>query len=232
MIVKIDIENDRGANIRHFIKNTDVALPPSSTNKSLDGSHADSPEERWLQEWIERIIDRDQVAFSALYDFMGSRIYGLAIRITRNAPLAEEVTEDTFWQIWRHAPRFDPARGSAVSWILTIARSRALDALRKIEPTEINNAPELSADAVISGDNPPDLLAALQESKLLYAAMARLDPVPRQMLALAFFCGLSHEEIARHVSLPLGTVKSHIRRALIALRQVMTRNSDSNLGNI
>lgn len=221
-----------GANIRHFIKNTEVTLPPSSTDKPLIDSHANSPEEQRLQEWIAGIVDRDQLAFSALYAFMGARIYGLAIRITRNVQLAEEVTEDTFWQIWRHAPRFDSARGSAVAWILTIARSRALDALRKIDPAEINNAPELPADAIISGDNPPDLLAALQESKLLYAAMARLDPVPRQVLALAFFCGLSHEEIARHADLPLGTVKSHIRRALIALRQVMTADADSNLGNV
>jgi RNA polymerase sigma-70 factor (ECF subfamily) len=72
----------------------------------------------------------------------------------------------------------------------------------------------------------------MKESKILYAALARLDPVPRQMLALAFFCGLSHEEIARHAALPLGTVKSHIRRALIALRQVMTADADSNLGNV
>jgi len=229
MIIKIAIENDRGSDIRHFIKNTDAALPPSLTDKTLDGSHADSAVEMRLQGWIGRIVDRDQLAFSALYDFMGSRIYGLAIKITHNPQLAEEVTEDTFWQIWRQAPRFDHTRGSAVAWILTIARSRAVDALRKIEPA---NVPELPADAVISGDNPPDTLAALQESKLLYAAMARLDPVPRQMLALAFFCGLSHEEIARNAALPLGTVKSHIRRALIALRHVMTAGTDSNLGNV
>lgn len=225
---KADIENGAVADIRYFEKNADATLLHTPIGKPSSCSHAATPDEQRLQEWIVRLVDRDQLAFSALYNVMLGRVYGLALRMTRCVQLAEEVAEDTFWQIWRQAPRFDPDRGSAVTWIMTIARSRALDALRRRNPAERHNDPEASADTVFSGDNPPDLLTAIQEGELLHAALASLDPVPRQLLALAFFCGLSHEEIACHAGLPLGTVKSHIRRALITLRQVMAPDADSN----
>ena len=144
-------------------------------------------------------------------------------------PLAEEVAEDTFWQIWRQAPRFDAERGSAVAWIMTIARSRALDALRGVDPAECEAEPgELAGNEASSRDDPLDLLAAMQQGHRLHAALASLDPEPRQLVALAFFRGLSHEEIAAQTQLPLGTVKSHIRRALARLRQALSGDADSN----
>jgi len=173
-----------------------------------------------LQALIIRIVNQDQSAFSSLFKAMSVRVSSLALRITDNFQLAEEVTEDTFFQIWRQAPRFDPARGSAIAWILTIARSRALDARRGIPPfdelaeTEANALNDYQCD-----DNPPELLSAVEQNQLLHKALETLAPLPRQLLALAYFRGLSHEEIANHVGLPLGTVKSHIRRAVIQLRE-------------
>ena len=178
-----------------------------------------------LQEWIARVVDSDQTALGLLYESLVGQVYGLALRITRRVQLAEEVVQDTFWQVWRQAPRFGPERGSAKAWIMTIARSRALDALRCIEPNECNLEPEALALIEASDvDIPPDLLVAIQQGDQLHAALASLDSMPRQLVSLAFFRGLSHDEIAEHTGLPLGTVKSHIRRALLTLQQILTDN--------
>jgi len=176
-------------------------------------------DEARLQEWIARIVAQDEHAMGELYEAMVGRVYALALRITRQVQAAEEVVGDAFWQVWRQAPRFDAARGTAVSWILTITRSRALDALRRrdrAEPLDDERLADLQ-----SGGDPQDLLAAVENEHRLHAALRNLDPLPRQLVALAFFRGLSHEEIASHTCLPLGTVKSHIRRALLRLRDLL-----------
>lgn len=219
-MVKTGIESDIETETGHSAENAKASGCPA-----LGCSQAAADENR-LEKWIEAVVDHDEAAFAALYETMVGRVYGLAFRMTRSEQLAEEIAEDTFWQLWRQAPRFDPARGSALAWIMTMARSRALDALRRKDPAESSSDPQELADTTLSGDNPPDLLAALQEGELLHTALKGLDPVPRQLLALAFFCGLSHEEIAGHADLPLGTVKSHIRRALISLRKMMAPDVD------
>lgn len=180
-------------------------------------------DEPMLRGWIAAIARGDEHALGCLYDATLGRVYGLALRITRNAQAAEEVTEDVYWQVWRQALRFDPARGNAMTWLLTIARSRALDSLRRDDEADAHPEPEtlIAAEAAHEGD-PQDLLEATQRHEALHAALATLDALPRQLLALAFFRGLTHEEIAQQTALPLGTVKSHIRRALTALRGVLT----------
>ena len=181
--------------------------------------------EQLLQEWIARVVDSDQTALGLLYESLVGQVYGLALRITRRVQLAEEVVQDTFWQVWRQAPRFGPERGAAKAWVMTIARSRALDALRRIEPNECNLEPEaLSLFEASDDDIPPDLLVAIQQGDQLHAALASLDSMPRQLVSLAFFRGLSHDEISGHTGLPLGTVKSNIRRALLTLQQILTAN--------
>lgn len=172
-----------------------------------------------LQAWIGQVVERDEDALSKLYDAMAGRIYGLALRITRNVQTAEEVVEDTFWQVWRQAPRFDPGRGSAAGWMLNMTRSRALDALRRTDTAQCDaEAGEQEPDLA---EGPEDLFAASEAGQQLESALAGLEPLPRQLVALAFFRGLSHEEIAVHTGLPLGTVKSHIRRALGRLRETL-----------
>lgn len=167
--------------------------------------------------WIAGMVARDEAALGELYEAMVGRVYGLALRITRNVQTAEEVTEDAFWQAWRQAPRFDSSRGTAVAWVMTIARSRALDALRRVDPAESLADEEDRRPDEAAG--PEDLLAAAEAGSRLQLALQGLEPLPRQLVALAFFRGLSHEEIADHTGLPLGTVKSHIRRALGRLRE-------------
>ena len=175
-----------------------------------------------LQGYVAGILRQDQVAFGLLFKAMAARVYSLALRITDDAQLAEEVTEDTFFQVWRQAPRYDSTRGTARAWVLTIARSRALDARRAIPPFE--ELPDLERESHVdeqSHDSVPDLLSAVEQNHLLHEAIKKLEPLPRQLLTLSFFRGLSHEEIADQSGLPLGTVKSHIRRAVIALREAL-----------
>lgn len=181
-----------------------------------------------LRTWIAAVCDGDEQAFVALYDATIGRVFGLALRITRNTQSAEEVTEDVYWQVWREAPRFESARGNALGWLLTIARSRAIDNLRSRDEAVSHPSPEtLFAIASDSIDDPLNLLDATQRSVALHAALMTLDSLPRQLLALAFFRGLTHDDIAAQMSLPLGTVKSNIRRALIALRSGLAIQLDA-----
>ncbi|WP_310388089.1 sigma-70 family RNA polymerase sigma factor [Roseateles sp.] len=211
----------------------------------LEDAHADvdlaplrpmpSADDPQLQAWLARIVHQDEAALDALYRACVGRVYGLALRIVRNPGLAEEVTEDCFWQVWRQAPRFDALRGSALAWLLTIARSRALDALRArrrvlantVSADALGEAMDALAETEGGTDDPHDLLEAVQTHQQLHQALAQLDAVPRQLVALAFFKGLTHEEIASQIGLPLGTVKSHLRRAMLALRKCLGPQTSS-----
>ncbi|SDW64519.1 sigma-70 family RNA polymerase sigma factor [Nitrosomonas oligotropha] len=125
-------------------------------------------------------------------------------------------------QVWREAPRFDAQRGNVIAWLLTIARSRALDYLRKADDAELCEEPELLLTNEPSHDgDPQDLLAAAQNNAKLNQALQQLEPVQRQLVAMAFFRGLTHEEIAAFSDMALGTIKSHIRRALKQLHDVL-----------
>jgi RNA polymerase sigma factor (sigma-70 family) len=194
---------------------------------------ADDPQ---LRAWLERIVRQDEAALDSLYRASVARVYGLALRIVRNPAIAEEVTEDTFWQIWRQAPRFDPLRGNALAWMLTITRSRALDALRVQRRINANTvsvdalgdtleAQCEASDAENASNDPHDLLEATQGNEQLHHALAQLDPLPRQLIAMAFFKGLTHEEIVGQTGLPLGTVKTHIRRTMAVLRKYLASPS-------
>ena len=177
---------------------------------------------------MARVVDRDERALAQLYDETSSRVYGLALRICRRAAMAEEVVEDAYWQAWRQAPRFDPGRGEVMTWLLAIARSRAIDALRRDERFRHE---ELSDDDAESTAEPEpaalDLLDAMRGERRVHEALAGLDARSRQLVALAFFRGLTHEEIATQAGMPLGTVKSLIRRALLQLRQLLAAEPSS-----
>ena len=178
------------------------------------------PQEEWrLVALMARVARGDQKALGELYDATASRIFSMARGITRNPQCAEEVTEDVYWQAWRQALRFDPQRGNVMAWLLTLARSRALDHLRRADPAVSHPEPEtLRRDVPTDHVDPAEMLSAAQAEQCLKSALQRLAPQPRQLLALAFYRGLTHEEIAAQTQLPLGTVKSHLRRALATLR--------------
>lgn len=171
--------------------------------------------------WIALIAhERDEQALAQLYDATVSRVHALVLQIVRRPAWAEEVVEEAYYQVWRQALRFDPARGRAMTWLLGMARSRALDALRREqrfvhETLDADSLPE-DAAAAFTLDAVVD---TTRDHAHLHSALASLGAPARQLVALAFLRGLSHEEIAVQTALPLGTVKSHIRRALLTLRE-------------
>lgn len=205
----------------------DAFEPPQAPEQDSDSGRgamamACAASDTQLAAWIEAVVDHDERALSALYDATLARTYGLVLRIVRRPALAEEVVEDTYFQVWRQAARFDPARGRPVTWLLGMARSRAIDALRREARFQHDSLDDESA--ALSDSQWPvcdDLLDVARHHEELHRALLLLNAQPRQLVALAFFKGLSHEEISEQTALPLGTVKTQIRRALVTLRQAL-----------
>lgn len=156
--------------------------------------------------------DGDQAAFRKLYEATRRRLFGLASTIVAASADAEDVVAEAFTQAWRDARTYDRSRGSVMTWLLVICRSRALD-LRRRQRTPMEDIDELSLPA--ADDAAPDHDPG---TRRIARGMARLSSVQRQLVAMAFYRGLTHQEIAEATTLPLGTIKSHIRRALQSLR--------------
>jgi RNA polymerase sigma-70 factor (ECF subfamily) len=154
-------------------------------------------------------------AFRRIYDMQAPRLHAVAMRITRQGPLAADAVHDAFLQLWRNAGRFDVSRGNPEAWLVSLVRYRALDIARR-------RGREVSDDDLPEPlDEGPDALAQLassQDAAALNACLAQLDIERRRLLVLAFVEGLSHSEVAERLKLPLGTVKSWIRRSLQSLR--------------
>jgi len=179
----------------------------------------DSPDgaPRQLERWIAAIGSGDSESLGLLYDATLGRCYALAMRILRDPQAAEDVCEDVYLQVWRQAVRFDPARGNVIAWLLTMCRSRALDHLRRRKMEEARGDIEtLLAFEEVPG--PFDLVLGLDASSRIGEAVGRLSGAQRQVIGLAFYRGMTQQEIADHLEMPLGTVKSNTRRALAALR--------------
>ena len=177
-------------------------------------------DEQTLRDCMEAICRHDQAALARFYDLTVGRVYGVALRIVRHADLVEEVVSDVYMQIWRDAHRYDDARGKILGWLLVIARSRALDLLRRQDEAFSHPDPyDLVSEPAAGKQNPQDLLEATRAGSAVHAAMLKLNPLQRQLLSLAFFRGLSHSEIVECSGIPLGSVKTHIRRALAVLRE-------------
>ena len=196
------------------------ALSVGITNDLIDTSSAE------LARLISRVMHHDEQALASLFEHLSARVYSVALHITRNVGHAEEVLQDVFWQLWRQAPRFDAERGSACAWVLNIARSRALDAYRRVKrelPHSGLHAADGAENSVPCPDpGPQDFLIAAEQISHLQSALQGLDPVRRQLISLSFYSGLSHQEISDLTGLPLGTVKTHLRRSISALRKALS----------
>lgn len=169
--------------------------------------------------WLRLIAQGDDAALTQLYDHTSSRVYGLALRITRSRCAAEDVLIEVYWQVWRQAASYAAERGSALGWLMLLCRSRALDFLRNQDKAELHAKTEDYADgSQQTHATPEELLLAVERSSAVHAALRELSALQRQLLTLAFFRGYTHQEIAACMSLPLGSVKTHMRRALQTLR--------------
>lgn len=162
--------------------------------------------------------NRDREAFAALFDHFAPRLKAYLMRSGAAPAAADDFAQEAMLTVWRKAELFDPARARAATWIFTIARNRRIDALRRENrPLPV---PEISL-AAADPERPDDLLEARQDEGRVRAALRSLKPDQIQVIQMAFFEDLSHAEVARSLALPLGTVKSRIRNAMIKLRDVL-----------
>ncbi len=163
----------------------------------------------------------DEAAFSELYDHTSSRMFGLVLRVVRDRAQAEEVLQECFLDIWRHCARFDPGRGSALSWMMTIAHRKSVDRVRAAE----SDGRRSEVYGVTNQSRPYDETSETVERALdterVRRALESLTETQRGALELAYFGGYTHTEVARMLDLPLGTAKTRIRDGLIRLRDTL-----------
>jgi RNA polymerase sigma factor (sigma-70 family) len=178
---------------------------------------------------LERVAAGQLDALEELYDRYRTMAYSIALRITADASTAEDVVQDAFLGAWRNAARYAEGRGSVKTWLLSIVHHRAVDALRRRRPTtELPDAESLPPAALTLPDIWPEVAAGLDREDV-QSALRTLSEVQREALELAYFGGLTQQEIAARTNTPLGTVKSRIRLGLLTMRRALLGQVD-NLG--
>lgn len=191
-----------------------------------------SARSRELSALLSRSGLGDREAFARLYRLSSAHLFGVILRIQRDRALAEELLQEVYVSVWRAASGFDAAQSQPLTWLTSVARHRAIDSLRRAQAQPATVRP-----AAADGDDPPDphdavpgdgpgpveLLGRASDARQLSACMEHLSAPQRQSVALAFFDGLSHAEVAEHLRQPLGTVKSWVRRALSTLKSCLER---------
>jgi RNA polymerase sigma-70 factor (ECF subfamily) len=174
-----------------------------------------------IEALISRLAARDTRAFASFYDRTTGFVFGLLLRILGDRDVAEEVAQEVYLQLWRTAGTFDAGRSSALAWIATVARSRAIDRLRA-DASQRNAVQGLAGQPGRVEPPTPEEEASLRERRVrVLEALRSLPAEQRSAIELAFFEGLSHSEIARKTDTPLGTVKTRIRAAIGRLEQAL-----------
>ena len=172
---------------------------------------------------IRRVANGDQPALAALYDATNRLVFGLILRIVSDRATAEEVLLDVYTQVWRQAATYDTGRGAPLAWMMTIARSRAIDRLRSGK-REVQNKEPLDSIGEVSGGgvSPEEASVFSERGRLVRTALGALVPEQREVIELAYYSGLSHSEIALKLGQPLGTVKTRTRLGMIKLRDILS----------
>ena len=190
-------------------------------NSAMQAEQNNAP--RAESDWslLERVVRKDESALAALYDRYSGLVFAEAMRILRDNGAAEEILQDIFYQVWRTAEKFDPARGSLPGWLMVVARNRSISRLRR---RSNRPAEELDQNAVSVSVNLETTASQNQMISRLKSVMSGMPENQRQAIELAFFEGMTHSEIAGKTGEPLGTIKTRIRSALEVLRRSVTGN--------
>lgn len=176
-----------------------------------------TPELVWL---LASVAKGDHAAFERLYGATRAKLFGVVLRILRRQDLAEEVVQEAYIKIWNSAGQFDPALASPITWMVSIARNRAIDVVRKRSETPLDDEP---AAAEIASDTPEPLARRemTEELKLLLECVGRLEPEKQKLVLLAYYNGWSREQLAQKFGKPLNTVKTWLRRSLLDIRECL-----------
>jgi RNA polymerase sigma-70 factor (ECF subfamily) len=196
-----------------------------------------------LHDWPERSREAAQLlaragigdrnAFARLYELTSPHLFAVVLRIQRDRAAAEDLLQEIYVAVWKAAATFDAARSQPLTWLTSIARNRAIDSLRReqarprletgLDADEDDDRPNPLDSVADESPGPMELLGRASDARALQGCIQQLSPAQRQSVALAFFDGLSHAEVAAQLHEPLGTVKSWVRRALIALKACLDR---------
>lgn len=202
----------------------DEPQPDARPSQAASG-RAQSAEADELAALLQRISLGEREALRTLYTRCAPKLFGLALRILVRKDWAEDVLQESFVNIWRHAGDYRPHLAAPMTWMTTIVRNRALDCLRRQHAERVPESVSLEdAEADALADHTPgpaDLALAGQQARALAECLKRLDPRQREVVTLAYLRDLSHSELAQALSLPLGTVKSWMRRSLERLRECL-----------
>jgi len=181
---------------------------------------------RELSQLLARAGLGDRAAFATFYERTSAHLFAVVLRINRDRAQAEDVLQEVYVNVWRAARSFDAAQSQPLTWLTSIARHRAIDSLRRaqsqpqIQTAHAGDEEDTDVYDALADDapGPLDLLSRASDARALQGCMRALGAAQRQSVALAFFDGLSHAEVAEQMRQPLGTVKSWVRRALLALK--------------
>ncbi|MFZ6649651.1 RNA polymerase sigma factor [Undibacterium sp. TJN25] len=180
-----------------------------------------------LHIWLAAVANKDANAFRSLYDASSPKLFGFALRILNKRELAEEVLQEAFVNIWNNAGSYQASLAAPMTWMTTIVRNRAFDLLRRLDhdvEIDADNFDMEVMNALEAGDPTPiESLELTQDAKALARCFSKLEGLHRQAMALAFYHDLSHSEVAEQMKLPMGTVKTWIRRGLDKLRTCLSK---------
>jgi RNA polymerase sigma factor (sigma-70 family) len=181
----------------------------------------------------------DRAAFATLYERSNAHLFAVVLRINKDRSQAEDVLQEVYVKVWRSAAGFDAAQSQPLTWLTSIARHQAIDSLRRAQTqpqtlsvhhhdstTDDDSDTNMLDHTASDAPGPLDLLSQASDARALSACMQHLSAPQRQSLALAFYDGLSHAEVAQHMGLALGTVKSWVRRALLSLKTCLDASAD------
>ena len=197
-----------------------MTLVPEGELASTSGTTAPSANSE-LGELLKACSLGEEAAFARLYDATAARLFGLVLRIVRDRAQAEEVTQDAYLDIWRNSSRFDPGRGSALSWLMTIGHRKAVDRVRSAEATRRRDTAYQVRDQPAPFDQTVEEAHQNLNAQRVRKALDTLTETQRGAVELAYFGGYTHREVAAMLGLPLGTAKTRIRDGLIRLRDTL-----------
>lgn len=177
-----------------------------------------------LHALIRRAAGGDQAALADLYDATSRYVFGLALRILQDRSTAEEVLLDVYTQAWKQSSSYDPKRGAPLGWLMTIARSRAIDRLRtgKLESQRRESLESIS-EVGSPASNPEEFVVESERQRIVQGALMMLSPEQREVIELAYYGGMTHTEIAAKLQQPLGTVKTRTRLGMMKLREQLSQ---------
>ncbi|MBV8789797.1 MAG: sigma-70 family RNA polymerase sigma factor [Mycobacterium sp.] len=170
---------------------------------------------------LHKVARGDGTAFAAVYDLTKSRVYGMVVRVLRDSGYSEETTQEVYYEVWRTAPDYDSDKGSALSWLLTIAHRRAVDRVRSEEACGRRESRYAAANAEAATDDVAESAIAGDERRRVAECLGALTDIQRQCIQLAYYDGLTYNEVSQRLAANLSTIKTRMRDGLRALRNCL-----------